>query len=194
MFKKFVKDRAHNRYEAYCCEDIEPRLKAIEEKLEALVAGTIPDGSVTLAKLANDARTYTREINSGTLFSEWIGTRAQYDVLVEQNGGNPPQNVRYTITDDNSSAQVTTDDYAVGSLMVVIKDATDGGDLYAPYIGDTVDGLDIETSFRSHATWYKENPTNKNGTWRCIGYFGRNTFRDGTTDYTADFFLFQRIR
>lgn len=194
MFKKFVKDRAHNRYEAYCCEDIEPRLKAMEEKLEALVAGTIPDGSVTLAKLANDARMYTRETNSGTLFTEWIGTQAQYDAHVQQNGGHPIPNCRYTITDGTPHAIVTTDDYAVGSLMVVFKLATDGEDLYAPFIGDTVDGLDIATTYKSKATLYKENPTTKNGTWRCIGYLGRNTYRDGTTDHTADFYLFQRIQ
>lgn len=99
MFKKFVKDRAHNRYPAYCCDDIDARVGAIEEALAALVAGTVPDGAVTLAKMANDARTYTREINKGTLICEWIGTEEEYNAHVAENGGNQLPNVKYTITD-----------------------------------------------------------------------------------------------
>lgn len=103
MFKKFVKDRAHNRYEAYCCEDIDKLLAYLTEAVEALVAGTVPDGAVTLAKLAADARTYTREINKGLLLSEWVGTHAEYLEHIEANGGQPLPNCRYTITDKNVS-------------------------------------------------------------------------------------------
>lgn len=192
--KKFVKDRAHNRYEAYCCEDIEPRLKAMEEQLAALVAGTIPDGSVTLAKMAADARTYRREINSGALFCEWIGTKEQYEQHVQENGGQPLANCRYTITDDNLGALITTDDYPVGSLMSVYKTVTADEANDTPFIGKTVDGLDIVTYEASLSTRYSVTPTKKNGTWRCIGYFGRNTFMNGTTSSLCDFYLFQRIK
>lgn len=99
MFTKFVKDRAHNKYPAYCCEDIDARLGLIEEQLAALVAGTVPDRAVTLAKLADDARTWAREINRGTLFAEWIGTYNEYEEHIADNGGEPLPNVRYTITD-----------------------------------------------------------------------------------------------
>lgn len=99
MFKKFVKDRSHNRYPAYCCDDIDERVGAIEEALAALVAGTVPDGSVTLAKLAADARAYTREINKGTLICEWIGTEAEYAQHLAEHGGLPLANVKYSITD-----------------------------------------------------------------------------------------------
>ncbi len=103
MFKKFVKDRAHNRYEAYCCEDIDKLLGALSEAVAALVAQTVPDKSVTLEKLAEDARTYTREINHGALFCEWVGTYAEYTAHLAANGGQPIANVRYTITDHNAS-------------------------------------------------------------------------------------------
>lgn len=99
MLKKFVKDRAHNRHEAYCCDDIDPRIEALEAAVAALVAGTVPDGSVTLAKLAADARTYTREINKGALISEWIGTEAEYALHLAENGEQPLANVKYSITD-----------------------------------------------------------------------------------------------
>lgn len=95
---KYVKDDAHNRYAAYCCEDIDKRLGVLEEALASLVAGTIPDGSVTLAKLAADARTWSREINKGALFAEWIGTREEYEAHLAANGGSPLNNCKYTIT------------------------------------------------------------------------------------------------
>lgn len=100
MLKKFLKDRNHNRYAGYCCEDIDPRLQALEEAVAALVAGTVPDGAVTLAKLAADARSYVREINKGRLLAEWVGSQAEYDAHVAENGGNPLPNVKYIITDD----------------------------------------------------------------------------------------------
>lgn len=111
MLKKFVKDRQHNRYPAYCCEDIDERLGVLEAAVQALVAQTVPDGAVTLAKLADDARTYTREINKGTLFAEWIGTEEEYKAHIEENDGQPLTNVRYTITESTS--------LPVGSLVVV---------------------------------------------------------------------------
>lgn len=101
MFKKYVKDRNHNKYPAYCCEDIDgdlgARVKALEEALEGLVAGIMPDGSVTLAKLADDARSYTREINKGRLLSEWVGTQEEYAEHLAANGGSPLPNVRYSV-------------------------------------------------------------------------------------------------
>lgn len=99
MLSKFVKDRAHNRYKAYCCDDIDPRLEAQEAAVAALVARTVPDGSITLAKLAADARAYTREINKGTLICEWIGTEAEYAQHLAEHGGLPLANVKYSITD-----------------------------------------------------------------------------------------------
>lgn len=97
MDKKYVKDGAHNRYPAYCCDDIDARVGALEEAVAALVAGTVPDGSVTLAKLAEDARTHTREINKGRLISEWIGTKEEYEAHLAENGGEPLPNVRYSL-------------------------------------------------------------------------------------------------
>lgn len=99
MFTKYVKDGAHNRFPAYCCEDIDKKLAYLIEAVEALVAGTVPDGAVTLAKLAEDARTYTREINKGALLCEWIGTEEEYALHLAENGGKPLANVKYTITD-----------------------------------------------------------------------------------------------
>lgn len=96
---KYVKDDAHNKYPAYCCEDIDTRLARLEEAVAALVAGSVPDGSVTLPKLANDARTWTREINKGLLTAEWIGTKAEYEAHIAENGGEPNANTVYTITD-----------------------------------------------------------------------------------------------
>ena len=107
MNNKYVKDGKHNRYPAYCCEDIDKdlgaRVKGLEEAVAALVAGTIPDGSVTLAKMAAEAHTYMREINKGRLLSEWVGTQEEYDAHVAENGGEPLANVRYTITDKPAS-------------------------------------------------------------------------------------------
>lgn len=191
---KFVKDKAHNRFPAYCCEDIDTRVGRLEEAVAALVAGTVPDGSITLAKLAADARTYKRDLNSGLLFCEWIGTQEQYEQHVKENGGDPLVNCRYTVTDGTACAIVTTDEYAVGSLMAVYKEVEEGEANYSPHIGDTVDGLKIATLYKSFATKYDENPTIKNGTWRCIGYLGRNTFMDGADSHTCDFYLFQRIK
>lgn len=100
MPEKYVKDRSHNRYPAYCCDDIDARVGALEVALEALIAGTVPDGAVTLAKLAEDARSWSREINNGLLVAEWIGTRAEYEAHLAENGGTPLTNVKYMITDD----------------------------------------------------------------------------------------------
>lgn len=113
MSKKYVKDGAHNRYPAYCCDDIDVRVGALEEAVAALVAGTVPDGTVTLAKLADDARAYTREINKGTLICEWIGTQEEYAAHIAENGGKPLANVRYTITDKNNlkATSVKVSDY-----------------------------------------------------------------------------------
>lgn len=135
MFKKFVKDRAHNRYTAYCCDDIDERVGKIEEALAALVAGTVPDGAVTLPKLADDARTYTREINKGTLFAEWIGTEAEHSQHLTENGGAPLPNVRYTITDAALPPQTIGNitkcnrDFPVGTILAVDTNGT------VPYIG-----------------------------------------------------------
>lgn len=119
MFKKFVKDRNHNRFPAYCCEDIDKdlgtRVKELEEALAGLVAGIMPDGSVTLAKLADDARTYVREINKGRLLSEWVGTQEEYAAHIAANGGEPLANVRYTIADKPASYAVKAGSLSAGA-------------------------------------------------------------------------------
>lgn len=123
MLSKFVKDRAHNRHKAYCCDDIDPRLEALEAAVAALVAGTVPDGSVTLAKLAADAMTYAREINKGTLICEWIGTQEEYEQHLSEVGGSPLPNVRYSITNGNPPAEVSKFDemsaLPVGTIVAV---------------------------------------------------------------------------
>lgn len=127
---KFVKDKNHNRYPAYCCDDIDERLGALEEVVAALVAGTVPDGAVTLAKLANDARTYTREINHGTLISEWIGTHDEYEAHLYDNGGKPLPNVRYTITDDKVVPELNASKKLSGAGYYYIAAKMSGGTFY----------------------------------------------------------------
>lgn len=140
MFKKFVKDRAHNRHEAYCCEDIDKLIGALQEAVAALTAGTVPDGAVTLAKLAEDARSWSREINKGLLVAEWIGTEAEYEAHLAANGGKPLANVKYNITDKKSGcyAQFATGTaFPLGSFVTVVE-KLNGEDLTVfPHIGET---------------------------------------------------------
>ena len=121
MAEKYVKDRAHNRYKAYCCDDIDARVGALEEALAALVAGTVPDGAVTLAKLAEDARTYTREINKGRLISEWIGTQEEYEAHLAEIGGSPLPNVRYSV-DSLAWKTITAPDFAHVPVQIDLQE------------------------------------------------------------------------
>ena len=139
MFRKFVKDRAHNRHEAYCCEDIDKLIGALTEAVAALTAGTVPDGAVTLPKLAEDARSWSREINKGLLVAEWIGTEAEYNAHVAKNGGEPLANVKYTITDKKSafSQYATSDTFPIGSFVTVVEKLNGEDITIFPHIGDT---------------------------------------------------------
>lgn len=147
MDKKFVKDKNHNRYPAYCCEDIDSdlgaRVKALEDKLKGLVAGVMPDGSVTLAKLAADARTYVRELNKGELIAEWIGTELEYKAHISENGGNPLPNVKYTITDKLKDHTIvyyeSVDVYTEGVHCFVVRCGSNEYYTFNLYIDKTVD-------------------------------------------------------
>lgn len=138
MPEKYVKDRSHNRYPAYCCDDIDERVGALEEAVAALVAGTIPDGSVTLAKLADDARAWSREINRGRLVAEWIGTYDEYKDHLVANGGEPLANVKYTITDRQSFAKMATGTiYPIGSFVTAVELLNGEDPSVFPQIGKT---------------------------------------------------------
>ena len=180
MAEKYVKDRAHNRYAAYCCEDIDERVGALEEAVEALVAGTVPDGAVTLAKLAEDARSWSREINKGLLVAEWIGTRAEYEAHLEEHDYTPLTNVKYIITDDAQP---------VGSIVTV---GVPTDDQYATKtaceIGEeqTSLGRFLTSRFYSIGSGYPEKLA---GTWRCLGCCGKWTTDEGA----YDLYLFRRV-
>ena len=194
MEKKYVKDKAHNRYPAYCCDDIDERVGALEEAVAALVAGTVPDGSVTLAKLAEDARSWAREINRGTLVCEWIGTQEEYDEHVAENGGKPLANCRYTITDYG------LEPYAIGSFIAVRSESV--------YLGDAgfVIGNERElylaidstgTPMKAHAEIGRRvypdisesDYIQLEGMWRCCGETATREASDGTWHYA----LYQRV-
>lgn len=201
MEKKYVKDGKHNKFPAYCCEDIDndlgARVKQLEEALEGLVAGIMPDGSVTLAKLANDARTYVREINQGRLISEWIGTQEEYDAHVAENGGEPLPNVRYTIQGVEKYAQIATDDneYPVGSVMSVLVSCDVYGSLLFR-VGDTIENkLQNFTNVLGECQpylEYKSAPIAGSGVagkWRSCGKCGYEEI-DGEK---CEYYIFQRI-
>lgn len=196
MEKKYVKDGKHNKFPAYCCEDIDALLGELVEAVEALVAGTVPDGSVTLAKLADDARSYVREINKGRLISEWIGTKEEYDAHIAENGGKPLPNVRYSIEGGEKYAQVVTDEYPVGSVMSVrVECEVWGADKFR--IGDTIEGkLESFTNALGQAAMcfeYKESGVLEAyavaGKWRCCGLVATDTSASATCQY----YIFQRI-
>ena len=203
MFKKFVKDRAHNRYEAYCCDDIDERVGKIEEALAALVAQTVPDGAVTLAKLSDDARTYTREINKGTLISEWIGTSEEYAAHIEENGGEPLPNVKYIITDEPAPAHITTTAFPVGSLLIAWTDYV----LYDYGVGQVITRLYLPKSnnyfyryaFHSEAAAQEQVPegyTNietLTGSWVCCGSVDNTYLGEGTRAISGGYELWQKI-
>ena len=202
---KFVKDKNHNRYPAYCCDDIDARLGALEAAVEALVAQTVPDGSVTLAKLAADARTYTREINKGRLISEWIGTRAEYTAYRDSVMIDP--NTRITITDDPAPAQVITEYYPdgqfelpVGALVIAHNSTNQGGFLRTAelYVVETLyagSGIWAPYAFtdRTAAEQYADDTQGMmcklEGTWRGCGSF---TVTEGGSIQSIHT-LFQRV-
>ena len=187
MAEKYVKDRAHNKYPAYCCDDIDARVGALEAAVAALVAGTVTDGSVTLAKLADDAQKYAREINKGTLYAVWIGTTEEYNKHLEENGGEPLVNVKYIITDGLPSAHVTDLQYPVGvGALVLVKETYEG--LLTLNTGETQRNLYITSNddrslFGKYAyLTYEEEVNNRSqsglegaqsarldGLWRRIG-------------------------
>lgn len=187
--EKFVKDKAHNRYKAYCCDDIDELVGALIEAVEALEAGTVPDGAVTLAKLAKDARSWVREINKGTLICEWIGTQEEYDAHIAENGGEPLANCRYTITDAPVPfAQITSSDYPIGSIVTVrAAEAALGdaglaiGDERALYIDPNRNFAEI-----AKATGNEQLV----GTWRGCGETAIMT-EDGVTYHYA---IYQRVK
>jgi hypothetical protein len=202
MDKKYVKDRAHNRYPAYCCDDIDARVGKLEEDVAALVAGTVTDGSVTLPKLADDARTYVRELNKGTLIAEWIGTEAEYQEHLAAHAYEPLPNVKYTITDKPSFAQLTGYGMPVGSLVTVALLSYDEGATKTRFtVGELVDCSDTSKhlyKIGDGSEWYTYGygaiELNRlKGTWRCIGYCG-----DGTDPLDENLpqrmYLFQRVK
>ena len=204
MNEKYVKDRNHNRFPAYCCEDIDAdlgaRVKALEEALEGLVAGIMPDGSVTLAKLAADARSYRREINKGLLFCEWIGTQEEYDAHVEENGGEPLANVRYTITDDNIFSEIPSPDFSDVPIGAVVVACTNFFHYPSDVVGSLVlrktylDGEYQEARIFIVAEQPADDPTlthektTLSGKWLCLGQTAADTENAMWTPY-----LFQRI-
>ena len=166
--EKYVKDKAHNRYPAYCCDDIDKRVGALEEAVAAIVAGTVPDGSVTLAKLAADARSWVREINRGTLVCEWIGTQEEYDAHISENGGEPLANCRYSITDAPVPfAQITGSDYPLGSLVTVRAAESALGDAGLAVGDERALYLDPSKSFAEIAK--TTGSSQLVGTWRSCG-------------------------
>jgi hypothetical protein len=179
MAKKYVKDRAHNRYEAYCCDDIDARVGALEDALAALVAGTVPDGAVTLAKMAEDARSWSREINKGRLVAEWIGTRAEYNAHVAGNGGAPLTNVKYIITDDA---------HPVGSIVTV---GVPNDDPDATKTACTIGEVQTRLGRFNASVFYSVGVTTNalDGSWRCLGACG--TFATDEGGY--DLYLFKRV-
>lgn len=187
MADKYVKDKAHNRYPAYCCDDIDERVGALEEAVAALVAGTIPDGTVTLAKLAEDARSWAREINKGTLVCEWIGTQAEYEAHLEENGGEPLANCRYTITDNGFEL------FALGSFLTARATEMDLTD--APFVIGWKYDLYIEATSYGEVTGdcaeIKEGDglTKLDGKWRCCGECAIVSTSDNDYRYA----LFQRV-
>ena len=187
MDKKYVKDRAHNRYPAYCCDDIDERVGALEEAVSALVAGTVPDGVVTLAKLADDARSWAREINKGLLLAEWVGTQAEYEEHLAENGGQPLANVKYIITDTGAYAQLTADDYPVGSIVTVGVDPALNKEFY---IGDICDKIKRLGSLKDKFFLYASYNPQTAEKWRCIGYCGEGVIDD---NITGSFYMFQRV-
>lgn len=196
---KFVKDKAHNRYEAYCCEDIDKRLGALEEALAALVAGTIPDGSVTLARLAADAMSYTREINKGRLFAEWVGTTEEYKAHLEEVGGEPLANVKYIITDDPEPARVTvhseesTQVLSVGSIIPVMCPVEDEERTNPQFYVGSVCNTFSRFSLTGAQYYQPSNSKTLEGTWVCLGLCGYlpTGYTSATTPYGV--YLFQRV-
>lgn len=187
MSDKFVKDRAHNRYPAYCCDDIDVRVGALEAAVAALVAGTIPDGSVTLAKLADDARTYRKDLNSGALFAEWIGTESDLSDHMRDHDYEMLPNVKYILTDETAPAHITDDDLLVGALITV---GVDDSQEKSFQIGETCSNF---TKSENFATFYKYNESYQMaGTWRCIGRCGHLDGVEGESSSTT-FYLFQRV-
>lgn len=201
--EKYVKDRAHNRYPAYCCDDIDERVGALEEAVRALVACSVPDGSITLAKLADDARSWNREINKGKLFAEWIGTQAEYEAHLAENGGKPLANVKYIITNDQTFARVTNhfNGNGVGDLVVVNETLDDrqwltiGERQEKLYI--TINGAGNQFGLYAFRTLQEEEewhvPANGvldsprsyilTGTWQRIGVMSVEELEDTTTQY-----------
>lgn len=215
MSDKYVKDGAHNRFPAYCCEDIDKIVGKLVEDVAALVAGTVPDGAVTLAKLAADARTYSRELNKGLLTAEWIGTRAEYEAHVEENNGSPLANVKYIITDDEQGARITTDAYAVGSLVAAME-VINGEDMTSyPQIGDTCDSIvlpvltyldgatqkhpyaftssDAAENYSMFRSYETEELKTLSGTWRLCGVTGTGSLNGTATNLVAFYELWQRV-
>lgn len=203
MNKKYVKDGKHNKFPAYCCEDIDndigARLQRLEEAVADLVAGTVPDGAVTLAKLADDARIYVKEINKGRLICEWIGTQEEYDAHVAENGGEPLANVRYTITDAETYIKVSDmlsgTDLPVGtSLAIYSENDYKLGDKTKIYMLVTISqttgevivrAMRGEKSGETNDSLIYSNSYEMAGEWQCCG-------ETGTTS-TGKYFMFQRI-
>ena len=84
----------HCKRETYGADHIDD----IEKKVDDLTEGTIPDGSVTYAKLAKEAKQNSEEINTGAVMREWHGTSEEYDAHIKANGGQPLPNVKYYVT------------------------------------------------------------------------------------------------
>ena len=192
---KYVKDKNHNRYEAYCCEDIDKRLALLEAAVADLVAGTIPDGSVTLAKLADDARSYTREINSGQLVQEWIGTSADYVSYLSQHG-EPDGNIKFIITDQNAPPFIQTDDLVVGSIITVSECVDDrifkNGEVYDGLYYYAAVGAPIHYSVKN-GEYPAANIKLIEGRWRCLGATGYVENNQHDIETRVYYYIFQRI-
>lgn len=192
MAEKYVKDRAHNRYPAYCCDDIDERVGKLEEALADLLETMLPEGTVRLSSLAEDARSWSREINKGRLVAEWIGTRAEYEAHVAENGGEPLANVKYIITDDEHLVGSVVTVFALTSYINAGGETITEAQRYE--IGDEVNTLCTNTTdSRYYLVPAGSNVGNGDikGTFRCVGLCGTCELSDGSG--AGDLYLFQRV-